>query len=98
MLIAPTKYRNPNNRIRLLLATTFTAEMHFESLKIPTEKSLARVLLLYAKNEKCSAVKFYFQFHMFIDSSLAAECKNWKIVSSTITQLHLNLCLISIYF
>ena len=55
MLIALTKYRNLNNTIRVSVTKTFTAEMQLYSLKVPTEKSVARVLLLNVKNEKINS-------------------------------------------
>ena len=46
------------------MAIIFTAEMHLHSPHIPTEQSLARVLLLNAKDEEFSAVQLRCQFHL----------------------------------
>ena len=54
ILIAPTKYRNPNNRIRQVLAMTLTADMQLGFIQ---NSSIARVLLLTAKNENFSKVQ-----------------------------------------
>ena len=58
MLISLTKYRSPNNTIRVVVAMSFTANLRMFSPEIPAEQLLARVLLL----RKFLAVKFNSQF------------------------------------
>ena len=75
ILIAPTKYLNPNNRIRLVLATTFTADM-----KPGFAQGSHRAIVGSSFTADClieifSAVKSYSQFHLFNGSSFTVECK-----------------------
>ena len=50
MVISLTKYRNPNNTIRVAVTMNFTANWQF-SPELPAVQSLVRVLLLTANNE-----------------------------------------------
>ena len=59
MLIPSKKYLNSNNTIRVVVTKIFTANLHMFSPEIPSEQSLARVILLAANNEEKIAVKLY---------------------------------------
>ena len=68
------KYRNPNYTIRVAVAMLFTVNLQMFSPAIPAEWSLARVLLLTAKNFS-SKIE---QFEEFEYINPNTYCDAWK--------------------
>ena len=82
MSISPTRLHNPDYTIRSRLTTSFTAELHVYSPKIPTEKYLARVLLLNVNGEKIR--NKVLSFICFFYYSQSSNCRYfWKRYSDS---------------